>query len=76
MRDHWKSGFYHIATAAGVPIVMIGVDGANRRLIVADESLVPTGDVKADMDQVREFYADFRGIKPAGAGPVRLREEE
>lgn len=75
VRDHWKSGFYHIARGAEVPIVMIGVDGANRTLVVGGD-FVPTGDLKADMDRVRAFYGPYRGIKPAGVGPIRLREEE
>lgn len=76
VRDHWKSGFYRIATDAGVPIVMVGVDGENRRLVVAAKSLTPSGAVRADMDRVREFFTGFGGIKPEGVGPIRLREEE
>ena len=35
----------------------------------------PSGDVAADMDLVRAFYADKRGLRPANRTEPRLREE-
>jgi hypothetical protein len=35
-----------------------------------------TGDVCADMDQVRAFYRDLRGKRPALESTPRLREED
>ena len=72
--EHWKSGFYHIARAADVPIVCGYLDYARRRDDF-DLVLTPTGDVRADMDRVRAFYADKVGKFPEKFGPVRLREE-
>jgi 1-acyl-sn-glycerol-3-phosphate acyltransferase len=72
---YWKSGFYHIARTAGVPIVMGYLDYARRRGGFGPE-LWPTGDVKRDMDAIRAFYADKVGKYPARAGTVRLREED
>jgi len=72
--EHWKSGFYHIAREAGVPIVCGYLDYERRRggfgLVVE-----PTGAVRADMDRIRAFYADKVGKHPEKFGPVRLREE-
>lgn len=72
--EHWKSGFYHIAVAAGVPIVCGYLDYERKRggfgLV-----LEPTGDIEADMDRIRAFYADKMGKFPDQFGPVRLREE-
>jgi 1-acyl-sn-glycerol-3-phosphate acyltransferase len=72
---HWKSGFYHVARGAGVPIVCSYLDYRER---VGGIGLVltPTGDVRADMDRIRAFYAPKRGKYPAQATPVRLREED
>ncbi|RYJ00771.1 MAG: acyl-phosphate glycerol 3-phosphate acyltransferase, partial [Actinomycetales bacterium] len=39
-------------------------------------SFHPTGDVSADMDLVRAFYADKLGIRPENATVPRLREED
>jgi 1-acyl-sn-glycerol-3-phosphate acyltransferase len=70
----WKSGFYHIATAAGVPIFPVYIDRPTRHL-GAGPAIYPSGDVHRDMDVIRDFYAGRRGIRPGNAGAVRLREE-
>lgn len=72
--EYWKSGFYHIARAAGVPIVMGYLDYARRRGGFGP-ALLPSGDVAADMDHIRAFYSDKTGRYPDRFGPVRLREE-
>ena len=71
---HWKSGFYHIARTANVPIVMGYLDYARRRGGLGPV-LYPTGDVRADMDKLRAFYADKVGKYPDSFGEVRLKEE-
>ena len=72
--DHWRSGFYRIAQAADVPITMAFVDGPTRTAGFGP-TFTPTGDVAADMDRVRAFYADKQGIHPANRTEPRLREE-
>jgi 1-acyl-sn-glycerol-3-phosphate acyltransferase len=73
--EHWKSGFYRIAEQAGVPIVCAFVDGATKSggfgLVIH-----PSGDIAADMDRIRAFYAGREGIKPGRAATPRLREED
>lgn len=71
---HWKSGFYHIALAAGVPIVLGYVD-YRRRETGCGPLLMPCGDVQADMDKIRAFYADVTPRFPAQVGPIRLQAE-
>ncbi len=71
---HWKSGFYHIAKQAGVPIVMSYLDFERKRGGFGP-ALMPTGDITADMDQIRAFYSDKVGKRPDLFGPVRLKEE-
>ncbi len=71
---HWKSGFYHIARKAGVPIVMGYLDYARKRGGFGPE-LIPTGDIREDMDEIRGFYADKVGKYPSQFGEVRLKEE-
>lgn len=73
--DHWKSGFYRLALATGLPVVLGFVDGPTRTAGVGDEVLHVTGDVTADMDRIRAFYADKRGVRPGRGSTVRLREE-
>ena len=75
LAPHWKSGFYRMARAAGVPIVVAAVDGPSRRITLGP-TIFPTGDVRQDMDRVRALYAGTRGIHPGRASAVRLREED
>ncbi len=71
---HWKSGFYHIAVSAGVPIVLGSLDYAKRRAVLGPV-IAPSGDIAADMDRIRAFYLDKRGRHPAQETPVRLKDE-
>jgi len=74
-RPYWKSGFYEIARAAGVPVVLARID-AGRRQVLVGPTIETTGDVSADMDRIRPFYEGIPGIKPEKAGTVRLRGED
>ena len=73
--EHCKSGFYHIARKADVPIIMGFLDHG-RKLGGFGPAFHPTGDVSKDMDQIRAFYSDKLGKFPELFGPVRLVEEE
>ncbi len=75
LRDSWKSGFYHVAVAADVPIVCGFLDYKNKRGGVGP-IIHPTGDVKADMDRIREFYGPIEGKKNALKSTIRLRDED
>ena len=71
---HWKSGFYHIARKAKVPIVMGFLDYRRKRGGFGP-ALLPSGDLREDMDEIRGFYADKVGKHPDGFGEIRLKEE-
>ena len=73
--DYWKSGFYRISQQTGLPVTLAFLD-APTRTVGWGPTFQPTGDVSADMDRIRAFYADKRGIKPEGATVPRLREED
>lgn len=68
--ERWKTGFYHIAREAGVPIALGYADYPSRRTGVGGW-LEPSGDLEADMQVIRAFYADKRGKRPENQGPVR-----
>jgi 1-acyl-sn-glycerol-3-phosphate acyltransferase len=72
---HWKSGFYHIASGAGVPIVCTFLD-YRTRVGGIGPAVIPSGDLRADMDLIRAFYAGITGKHPEQATPMRLREED
>lgn len=72
--EFWKPGFYRISQQTGLPISLGFVDGPTRTLGMGP-TFHPTGDVRADMDRVRAFYADKHGIKPENRTEPRLCEE-
>ncbi len=73
-REYWKSGFYHIAQGAKVPLIL-GVLDYKYKEAEFGPAVWPSGNIKADMDIIREFYKDKNGKFPADFGPVRLKDE-
>jgi len=72
--DGWKSGFYRIARAADLPVTLGYVDRTTMTTGLGP-TLRLTGDLKADMDDVRAFYADKSGFRPALRTEPRLSGE-
>jgi 1-acyl-sn-glycerol-3-phosphate acyltransferase len=61
--DRLRTGFYHIAKKAGVPIVMAGMDFTKKELIIS-EPFFTTADEAADFRRIYQFYATIEGRKP------------
>ncbi len=57
----WKTGFYHIASMAEVPILMGYVNAEKKEAGFAD-FFYPTGDVEGDLEKIREFYHPIKGL--------------
>jgi 1-acyl-sn-glycerol-3-phosphate acyltransferase len=72
---YWKSGFYHIARRAGVPIALGYLDFGRKRGGIGP-LVYPTGDIGRDMDVIRAFYSDVTALKPSNFTLPRLREED
>lgn len=70
----WKSGFYRIARAADLPVTLGYVDRTTMTTGLGP-TLRLTGDVPADMDRIRSFYADKSGLVPQRRTEPRLRDE-
>ncbi|MEE8523721.1 MAG: 1-acyl-sn-glycerol-3-phosphate acyltransferase [Thermoanaerobaculia bacterium] len=54
----WKTGFYHIAHGAGVPILMIGID-QQHKILRFGPCFETSGDLEADMEKIRSYYAPY-----------------
>lgn len=54
-RTKWRSGFYHVARGAGVPILLGYLDYAKKEAGVG-KVLHPSGDFDADMREITAFY--------------------
>ena len=57
----WKTGFYHIANMAKVPILMGYVDAEKKEAGFAD-FFHPTGDIDKDLEEIRNFYKPINGL--------------
>jgi len=60
---YWKTGFYHIANGANVPIVMGFLD-YKRKVGGIGRIFQPTGDINVDMVEIQYFYAGIAGKYP------------
>ncbi len=69
--DHWKTGFYHIAVGAQVPVAMGFLD-YSRKTCGVGGYFYPTGDTEADLNILRKFYADKVGRFPQQHGEIRF----
>lgn len=67
----WKSGFWRIADAADVPVLMGFVDRKTKRMGFGP-ALRIDGNAEGWMDQARAFYEDKRGLKPQNRGPLEF----
>jgi 1-acyl-sn-glycerol-3-phosphate acyltransferase len=70
--QHWKTGFYYIALGAQVPIVMGFLD-YKHKLAGFGPTVVPTGDIEADMQAIRAFYNGITGKYPDASGTADVR---
>ncbi len=70
--DHWKSGFYRLAMQANLPVGLGFIDfGA--KVAGVERWITLTGEVEADLDVIRAYYADKKGFAPDKAGDIRFR---
>lgn len=74
-RDYWKSGFYHIARKADVPVVMGLLDYSKKQVGYGPQFML-TGDVSADMNRIRDIYFGLQGKFPDQQARIRLRIED
>jgi 1-acyl-sn-glycerol-3-phosphate acyltransferase len=56
----WKTGFYHIAQGAEVPIVLVRFD-YGRKVMGIGPTIEPSGDVQSDIAQIRSHYEGIQG---------------
>jgi len=73
-RYYWRSGFYWIAHTANIPVLCGYLDFVNK-IVHVGLCFVPTGDVKKDMDRIREYYKDIRGKHPELENRILLKDE-
>ena len=61
--EKWKTGFYYVALQAKVPIALGYIDYEKRECGIGP-LIYPSGDYKADMKKVMNFYRNVKGKNP------------
>ena len=72
--SHWKSGFYKIALAANVPILLCFIDFKYKKAGIGTSYLL-TGNVQEDMQFIRHFYSKINGKFPEKVSKIQIKEE-
>ncbi len=62
-QEKWKTGFYHVAMQAGVPIALAYMDYVQKKTGVG-KIVYPTGDYEKDMAEIMGFYAQIHAKFP------------
>lgn len=70
--SYWKTGFYHIARGAAVPIVLGFLD-YRRKTGGIGPTFFPTGRIEEDMRQIRAYYATITGKRQSQFGNAVIR---
>lgn len=63
LQPKWKTGFYHVAVQAGVPIALAYLDYAKKEAGVG-KLIYPSGDMQKDMQEIMQFYQNITGKHP------------
>ena len=71
--DGLRSGFYHVAVQAQVPLGLAGLDFARREVALVD-FLRLCGDPAADLAAIAARLGHHRGRRPEWAAPIRLKD--
>lgn len=70
--EGWRSGFYYIARAAGLPVVPVSFDYARRECRLGP-AVELSGEPKVDLEALRRFYNGVTAKRPDRFGPIRFR---
>jgi 1-acyl-sn-glycerol-3-phosphate acyltransferase len=70
-REAWRSGFWHVATLAKVPLGLAYID-YDRRVVSLEHFLTLSGHVATDMEAIGRHLGGRSGRHPHQAAPVRL----
>ena len=58
--QQWKPGFWRIAHAAGVPVVVAAFDYSSRSIVIGP-AFTLSDDMQADIARIQHWYAPFKG---------------
>ena len=71
--DHWRTGFYHIAERSGARILLLYAD-YEEKVVGLGPVITPSGDMAADFEIIKAFYADKVPKRPENRSDAVLGE--
>lgn len=72
-RPYWKSGFYRIARAADLPVLLVALD-YGKKVVDVTRIVHLTGDETADMAAIARAYEGVQALYPKHAAPIRFAD--
>jgi 1-acyl-sn-glycerol-3-phosphate acyltransferase len=66
----WKSGFWHVAKRAGVPICCVALDWGRKVIRLGPTTTPDEDDPAAGIRRIRGYFADARGYDPGKETPL------
>ena len=60
---HWKTGFYHIAHQAKVPIIKVSMDYSKKEICI-DNPVMTSGNIESDMIKFKSYFDGVVGKHP------------
>jgi 1-acyl-sn-glycerol-3-phosphate acyltransferase len=69
--EKWKTGFYHIANNANLPILLLAMDYKNKKVGIINQ-FIPTDDIEKDMLFIQEQFKNIEGKIPENYNPIIL----
>lgn len=73
-RATWKTGFYEIASAAKVPIVLGFIDYGKKQMGFGP-TLPGVRNLEHDLEAIRDFYGPIEARRPENKGPVAIASD-
>ena len=70
-KPYWKTGFYQIASAANVPIVLAFIDYDKKELGIGGQ-IDPSDGIEINIEEIRKFYAPYKPCRPERMGPIEF----
>ncbi len=75
LNPNWKTGFYHIALKAGIPLVLGHID-YYRKEIGLGRMFYPTGDKEKDLEEIKQYYRHVIPRHPAKSSLQHIYPEK
>jgi 1-acyl-sn-glycerol-3-phosphate acyltransferase len=69
--EKWKTGFWYIASQAGIPIQLVSFD-YEKRIVECGPVIIPSNNIEADMKTIQEFYKNVQARYPEKFGGESL----